>query len=415
MSAKAGDASSSPDWGVLSEELQAVLTNNGPLPYGALLTRYKAVHDRQLDFHGHRLRDSLANGNLKGLRFNTSNHTLELDIEPATAIPPDELLAQELRALVSSGRQLPVPAVANQYQAVYGKQMSLHGYSLTARLKDGNLPGLLHSEENGTMELTDALTPRAAASSSSGISQLADELRWLVIKKGPLLLCKVNPEYFSLYGKKCQKFGKGGFKASLLQGKLKGVRYDESSGKMELDDNLPSGAREPEAPQPAVHAEEPAGVADAVAPPAEITTADPVLPRAKERPAEKRASLQDAGMSPAASKTPPQVAFQQPISASKQPVLTSGRVSDVGGAFRPSPFTASSPSWSSSGTELPYHLIDSRATCKKALAAMSCIGDSLQHVCMGSMIVVQLNGRQLGSEAGFISLIKVCSRPAPQM
>ena len=423
MSVESGDTASSPDWGALSEELHTLLTNEGPLPYGPLRARYEATLGRQLDFHGHKLRDSLANGNLKGIRFNTTNHTLELGTEPArvetlkvlpptppsrsppdSALLPDEPLARKLRALVTSGGPLPMDDISKQYRVVYGEVLNLHGYRLRARLKDGNLPGLAYSTANGTLGLADALTPDAAAPSPPEGHQLADEFRRLVVKEGPLLLSNVSPMYSSLYHKKCKEFGEGGLLASLRQGELKGVRYDESSGRMALDDRLPSATGEPEAPQPAVHVEEPSGAADAVAPPAATVATNPPSPRANER---RRAALQDAGPSAAASLKPPQVAFGRPASASKTNVMASGRVPDVGGTPRRSPSTASSPSSSPSGTKLPYLLIDSQVACKKALAAMSCMGNSLQHICMGSMVVVQLNGRQLGYEAGFISLIKV--------
>lgn len=100
------------------------------------------------DTHGHPRhgQDSITNRNLKGRRLNNSNYKLEGGIiEPARMDAPkrDELLAEELRALVSSEGPLGLPAVPNRYQAVYGKSLTLHGYSLRARLMNGNLPGLL--------------------------------------------------------------------------------------------------------------------------------------------------------------------------------------------------------------------------------------------------------------------------------
>ena len=62
------------------------------------------------------------------------------------------------------------------------------------------------------------------------------------------------------------------------------------------------------------------------------------------------------------------------------------------------------------GASLPYLLIDSPTSCKQALASVSrdgALGGTLQHSCMGSVVVLQLDGTALGSEAGFISLIKV--------
>ncbi|CAN0185080.1 unnamed protein product, partial [Ectocarpus sp. 8 AP-2014] len=64
----------------------------------------------------------------------------------------------------------------------------------------------------------------------------------------------------------------------------------------------------------------------------------------------------------------------------------------------------------SAPTQPPYLLIDSPSSYKTALATLSLDGAlcrTLQQVCMGSMVVVHLSGRQLGSEHGSISLIKL--------
>ncbi|CAN0377486.1 unnamed protein product, partial [Ectocarpus fasciculatus] len=64
----------------------------------------------------------------------------------------------------------------------------------------------------------------------------------------------------------------------------------------------------------------------------------------------------------------------------------------------------------SAPTQPPYLLIDSPSSYKTALATLSldgALGRTLQQVCMGSMVVVQLSGRQLGSEDGPISFIKL--------
>lgn len=403
MSVEPRDAASTPDWGTLSEELQALVTTSGPLSYGQLLMRYQAAHGRRLDFHGHRLRDSLTNGNLKGLLFNPANHTLELDLPPdnSSVLRVDELLARELLALVSTEGPLQTSVATVRYQAMYGKQLTLHGFKLRDRLDDGNLHGLRYNEKRGTVELT----LHAAAGSSTdgkrladGRDRLADELRRLVIKKGPLALIDVSSSYSSLFHKGLS--GKN-LKANLRQGNLRGVRYDERSGKMVLDDTPSSGAREPEA--------------HAVVAPAAATIAGPAPATVTEGPAvQRQAVLQDADASATTSEQRPRATLQTPVSATQQPVLMSGRASDVvGGVPGPSPSTAPSPSSSSpSGAKLRYFLIDSPASCKKALATLSrstgaAVRNTLQHVCMGSMVVVQLNGRQLGSEAGFISLIKV--------
>lgn len=181
------------------------------------------------------------------------------------------------------------------------------------------------------------------------------------------------------------------------------------------------GPEEPPAPQPAARAEEPAGAARAVAPPAaQEVTADPALAlaTATERPTQKQAAVQDAGASAAVSGQRPGSRFEGPVPTTQKPVLPSGRVSHGAGGppHRSCSSAAPSTSWSSpSDTKLPYLLIDSLASCKKALATASCTtastGHTLQDVCAGSNVVVQLNGRQLGSEDGFISLIKVGSLP----
>eukprot|EP00752_Nemacystus_decipiens_P003801 g3497.t1 len=353
--------------------------------------------------------------------------------------------------------------VAWRYQAMHGKQLTLHGYGLRARLNDGTLPGLMCNESSKTMEL-DGTSPsiarepdealpspqqpavqvereepagaadpftrpagtttvaqpathaptadRAAAPSTPDSSRLADELRWLVIKEGPLLLKDVSSSYVSCFRK---SYGGRKLKASLVRGSMKGLRYNESSERMELQpvDTLPSNATRLDqarpVPQPTAHAGVRAGAAGPFASPAEATTTVPATAGPTDGRAARQASPRDADVSDAASKMPPQETLQRPVSASKRPVPTSRRASGIGGASHPSPPTAaaSSPSSPASGTEPPYLLIDHPATCKKALAAMPCVGNSLQRVCMGSMVAVRLNGRQLGSEDGFISLVKL--------
>ena len=362
MGVGSGNAASSPDWGVLSEELQAVLENEGPTDLKRLKARYAAMHGRQLGFHPHELRDNLTNGNLKGLRFNTTNRTLELGIGPA------RVEASKVRSPTPPSR----------------------------------------STVNGTLGLTDALTPGAAAPSPPG-SKLADELRRLVAKKGPILLSDVSRSYFSLYRKELTKFGGQKLQVNLKKGRLKGLRYSKRRKWMALEENLPSDLRKHDeaqpAPQPVVHDDE-AGAADDFAPPAETITASLSSPTARKR---RRAALQGAGAPAANNKKRPRTTLQRPVAASKRPVMASRRISDVGGASLRSPFTASSPS-SPRRTELPYMLIDDRATWQKALATLSCdetLGDTLRDVCRGSTVVVQVNGSQLGSKAEGISLIKV--------
>eukprot|EP00903_Cladosiphon_okamuranus_P017504 g16123.t1 len=176
MSIESGNVTTSPDWESLSKELQDLVTQDGQLTFGGLMTRYQAMNGRKLDLHGHKLRDSLTNGNLNGLLFNTTNHTLEIGIEPAP----------KLRALVSSKGPLPMNVVAKRYR-----------------------------------------------------------------------------------GRRAE-----------------GLRYNEVSGEMELDDTLCLDAGEPgappPAPQPALQAEVPAGAADAIAPPADImvTAEDAIAPPA---------------------------------------------------------------------------------------------------------------------------------------
>lgn len=487
MSVESGRAASPPDWAVLSEELQALLTSEGPLTYGALMTRYKAVTGRELNLHGHGLVGSLTNRHLKGLRFNFAKLTLELDRErsetdaPEALTPtspdstPCELLAQELHALVSIEGRLRTSDVAERYKAMHGKQLVLHGRRLRDRLRDGILPGLLYSKERGTVELADAPTPPEK-------NLFADELRLLVATKWPLQLKDVASSYLSLFHK---PFGGSKLKVRLNRGDLRGVRYNKSSAKMELDDTLSSDATAPAvlpvpqpavhaeasagaahaaappavvvitgpapassgkmelddtlsseatgpaplpAPQPAVHAKASAGAAHAVAPPAAIVIANPApatatatakaaaTAAATQRPATKPAVPPNAGASVAANgKELPAATFQRPAPAKQQRVSPAGRASGVGMVVpRPSSSSASrvrsSSSSPSGGTKLPYLLIDSPASCMAALATMphaAAQGPTLQGVCTGSVVVVQLDGRQLGSEARFISLIKV--------
>lgn len=487
MSIGCGNAASIPDWGILSEELQDLPTH-GPLQYGAIRARYKAAHGREL--HGVQLRASLANGNLKGLRFNTTNHTLECEDEPAkmdaprvlpptppsgppdsallehepakmdaprvlppippsgqpdSALFPSELvLARELRALVCTEGPLRTSDVAERYQVMYGKQLTLHGYGLRRRLLDDDLKGLRFDERRGMVDLCNTLStaeesealptpqptlhPEAPAGAAHAAAPrpaervtadpapataVAEELRALVTTKGPLQMSDVAIRYLAVYGKMLTLHGYN-LRRRLKDGNLLGLRYNESSGKLELDGTPPSAARESEAlpaTQPASHAEVPAGAARAAAaaPPAEIATADPAPATAIEMPAVKIAAVQDAGASAAVSEQRPGATIQRPVSSTSPPIVTGRRVvSGVGGVPSTAPFPTSPPS----DTKLRYLLIDSPASCKKALTTLSCtgaLGNTLQHACVGSMVVVQLNGLQLGSEAGLISLVKVGS------
>jgi len=64
-----------PNWPRLSEELRALVSTEGPLSSGELGGRYEKMFKKQLNFHGNRLKDLFANGDVEGLRFNPSNPT----------------------------------------------------------------------------------------------------------------------------------------------------------------------------------------------------------------------------------------------------------------------------------------------------------------------------------------------------
>lgn len=269
---------------------------------------------------------------------------------------------------------------------------------------------------------------RPAARSAADRDLLSEELRLLVDKNGPLYLSAVAALYQAMFPHKIFNLMAQQLRSSLQRGGLPGLRYDEDSEKMELDKSPSSAGRESSASAAATAA---AAGGQALPPP----TAAPSTTSNTASPAPRTATIVGA----ATHTTAVSVRDSAKQSGLGEGAGISARVGDqrgeqsLGGAFRaPSTFTVGSahpsgmgdtrfsvggedfplPSRSPSDANLPYLLVDSRTSFRQTLATVSrdgALGNTLQHVCMGCMVVVQLNGHEMGSETGYISLIKVCS------
>ncbi|CBJ28809.1 expressed unknown protein [Ectocarpus siliculosus] len=310
--ASAPTAPVSPNWTQLSDGLRALISTTDSLPINVVPLRYSSMHHKPLQLHGQKLKRSIENGSIRGLRYNASNQTVELEETPIASV-------REAKAPVqTTGKTTPTTKKA-----------------AAAKTAPSN-PG------------------------SPDWTHLSRSLQALAIAKGPLSLSEVGQAYKSKYNNTLDLRGHD-LRASLVSGDLQGVRYNASTGKLEIDATRGGATR---------------------------TTKSP------------------AALQPAKQRT------RKETAAAKSHAAVEGQTrpdSDFSERQRSAPVTEET----SAPTQPPYLLIDSSSSYNTALATLSldgALGRTLQQVCMGSMVVVHLSGRQLGSEHGSISLIKVVGK-----
>ncbi|CAN0118413.1 unnamed protein product [Ectocarpus fasciculatus] len=307
--ASAPAAPVSPNWTQLSDSLRALIATTGSIPVNDLSGRYSSMYNRQLNLRGHKLKRSIENGSIRGLRYNAGNQTVDLE-----------------ETTIASVREPEAPAKTT------GKTMP-------------------------TTKAAAVKTPPTNPGSPDWAS-LSKGLRVLAITKGPLSLSEVGQAYKSKYNKNLNLRGHD-LRASLVSGDLPGVRYNASTSKLEVDATREGATR--------------------------ATKAPPAPQRVKQRTRKETA-------------------------VAKSHAAVEGQTrpgSDTGERQRSAPVVEKKVS---APTQPPYLLIDSPSSYVTALATLSldgALGHTLQQVCMGSMVVVQLSGRQLGYGDGPISLIKL--------
>lgn len=311
----------------------------------------------------------------------SSPHPSPMPPEPSS--PDWAMLSDDLRALVLSTGPLPLERLSGAYKAMHGKPFKLHGHKLQQSLDSGKLQGVRYDASNLTLALEDTTTagkttapPAGKVPSSPDWARLSKGLRSLVATKGPLLLEIVGEVYKSVFGQPLDSHLRGhDLKMSLESGNLRGVRYNASNGKMEVDDT-------------------PVMPAKGSGPPAKPKTAKP-LHGTKANPV-KHLAVEELGRT--TGPAPEEGQRRRPISkggSAAIPPTTSDEISSCS---------------STSDPESLYLLIDSPNSWRESLATLrsgGARGSTLQHICSKGMVVMQLNGDQLGSAAGEISLIKV--------
>lgn len=263
--------------------------------------------------------------------------------------------------------------VSAAYKAMYGNSLKLHGYKLRQSLENGRLQGIRYDASNLALTLDKATATRKASAPGAGKSarspdwaQLSKALRSIIANKGPLLLGSVSLDSH-LRGHD--------LKISLTSGKLQGIRYNSSNGKVEMAETpvvLSKGAGPLAASAPAKQRNR--------------TSVAAVNHSGAEELLGTKASARDGGKH-------------------RSPASKDGSTS-----IRPPNCDQVVPSLSMRGLRPSYVLIDSPNSWRKSsdsLFSGGALGSTLQQICSQGMVVMQLNGHQLGSEAGGISLIKV--------
>ncbi|CAM9811005.1 unnamed protein product, partial [Ectocarpus sp. 12 AP-2014] len=183
----------SPNWTQLSDGLRALISTADSLPINVIPLRYSSMHQKPLQLHGHKLKRSIENGSIRGLRYNASNQTVELEETPLASV-------REAKAPVkNTGKTIPTTKAA------------------AAKAAPSN-PG------------------------SPDWTRLSRDLRALTIAKGPLSLSEVGQAYMSKFNINLDLRGHG-LKASVVSGDLQGVRYNASTGKLEVDATLGGATR----------------------------------------------------------------------------------------------------------------------------------------------------------------------------
>ncbi|CAM9689958.1 unnamed protein product, partial [Ectocarpus sp. 12 AP-2014] len=84
--ASAPTAPVSPNWTQLSDGLRALLSTADSLPINVIPLRYSSMHQKPFQLHGHKLKRSIENGSIRGLRYNASNQTVELEETPLASV-----------------------------------------------------------------------------------------------------------------------------------------------------------------------------------------------------------------------------------------------------------------------------------------------------------------------------------------
>lgn len=302
----------------------------------------------------------------------------------SSAIPPKRLspewarLSDDLTALVLREGPVQLGKVSGAYHAMHGKPLKLYGSTLTQIIKSGNLQGIRYDTSKLVIRLDETTTAGKTSARKPGLPELSKRLRSLVAVKGSLPLSSIAAKYKSVYGRELKShLPTRGLKKNLVKGNLKGIRYNAKRDKVEVNDTqvMPAkGSRSPTTPQ--------------LAKKRKLISAAAVNQSGDEKLVGTDSLDQGEGERRRSTPKNGNTSIRQPDNDDKVLPLSSTR-----------------------DPPLPHLLIDSPDSCTKSLVALSCGGalrSTLQQICVRGMVVMQLNGHQLGSEAGKISFVKVC-------
>lgn len=326
------NAGGTPDWSHVSANLQALVRRKGPVKVGLLSGQYRALHGRELNLGGKRVQACITDGILHGLRYDCTNNLLRLD------------------------DRKPIQKRSRASSDVHGKPA-----------------------------VTEVALKRSKPSPTTGAAnwpQTSSDLQLLVKKRKRLRLGDVSGAYYAEFGRVLNLGGKG-VSARIKDGTLPGLRVNGVSKEKYLSVK-PAAA--------------PVGGTKDVATRTKSISAKPPKP-VNHTPA---LGGKATGAAPTTMVVPAKA-----ISSATVPSYGQG-FGDSSAGFLPPPSPAPRPA------NLPFILIDSDLSCTRALATLFRNGDSgatLQQLNNGDRVTMQLDGTNLGSEAGVISYVKVlCGR-----
>lgn len=273
-----------------SEEVATLLMcNGGSLSVNGVATAYSRTYRRCLRLHGHKLRNLLHGGLLRGIELD--GDTVKLAQAVPTSVKPhrttvvkpttssaagvasrttaveqqrhqqeqvDEAIwtqvAEELASVLMSRGALPVGELTSAYCSTHDKSMRLDERRLRTLLQDGSLPGIQLDGKSVKLAETDqapvSTTASPVASAASGpandigsgvtdMNQRSKELVDLLELTGrPLLLCEIRGEH------RIRKL--------VRAGRLRGVELD--GGTLKLAETTPAAPSD-RAPAPTCAAE----------------------------------------------------------------------------------------------------------------------------------------------------------------